>query len=331
MTTSTPAAGSGGARASTASFGTFLEQVRAEPIYVILGVQGSGTNLLRSILSGAFNFSVVQDQALVYNAAMKLGPRPSTEEVRRQFEGLRSRMRPSTMSRRSPRRIKTNGSFEGVEQHFDPTRITSGPELARFLYAYSAFRRGTTLMAIKSDDLWETIGDIDTVLPSRRIILLTRDFRDNLLSVAKKDFGPIEPLVAARYVKERFAHYHAEYHRTNPAQRLHVRYEELLEAPDAFVARFQHHFGVGVQGHAPPPVDTARIRRHNVKKWASLTAQELAYCEAILRDELNAYGYGTECEPVNEPAAHIWLMAKGRDVARRVPQKLRVVTNRFLK
>jgi hypothetical protein len=45
-------------------------------------------------------------------------------------------------------------------------------------------------MAIKSDDLWETIGHIDMVLPNRRIVLLTRDFRDNLLSITKKDSDP---------------------------------------------------------------------------------------------------------------------------------------------
>ena len=83
-------------------------------------------------------------------------------------------------------------------------------------------------MAIKSDDLWETIGHIDAVLPNRRIVLLTRDFRDNLLSITNKDFGPVEPLIAARYVKTRFARYDREYQRTPDAQRIHVRYEDLL-------------------------------------------------------------------------------------------------------
>lgn len=313
------------------SFRAFLADVKDEPIYVILGVQGSGTNLLRSILVRAFNFAIVQDQSLVYNAGLKLGQRPSPEDLRRQFSALHSRLFPSAVARKTLRRIKSNASFAGIEQQFTPESITCGADLARFIYAYGAFSLGTTLMAIKSDDLWETIDQIDTVLPKRRIILLTRDFRDNLLSITKKQFGPVDPLVAARYVKERFARYEAEYRRTPAEHRLHVRYEDLLEAPDAFVARFGEHFGLGARGHRPPPVDTGRIRKNNVRKWARLTTGELAHCEAILRDELQVYGYRAECEPVDPPGPGVWLRARSRDVVKRIPQKLGGVAARLRK
>ena len=320
----------GNARAGS-SFPAFYAAVKGQPIYVILGVQGSGTNLLRSLLVRAFNFLIVQDQALIYNAALRAGQQPSAETVRREFEAIRSRLFPSALTRKTSRRIKSNALYEGIETHFDPAKIASGADLAHFVYAYGAFSLGTSLMAIKSDDLWETIGQIDTVLPNRRIILLTRDFRDNLLSITKKDFGPIEPLVAARYVKDRFAFYDAEYRRTAPEERLHVRYEELLQEPDAFVARFGEHFGLRAQGNSPPPVDKTRIRRHNVRKWASLTPRELAQCEAILRDELHSYGYGTECEPVDPPDSAAWLLASGRDAVKRIPQKLGGVVRRLRK
>lgn len=314
---------------SAASFRALLATVAAQPVYVILGVQGSGTNLLRSILAAAFNFSVVQDQSLVYNAALGVGPNPSPQTVRRQFDVIRSRLFPSALTRKTQRRIKSNSSFEGIEDHFDPAVITCGADLARFVYAYSASMRGTTLMAIKSDDLWETIDHIDSVLPERRIVLLTRDFRDNLLSITKKGFGPVEPLVAAGYVKERFAHYDAEYRRTPPEHRFHVRYEDLLEAPDAFVARFRDHFGLAKPGDALPSVDTGRIRRNNVRKWAAMSARELAHCEAILHDELRDYGYVRECDPVDAPGTLTWLRARGRDAVWRVPQKLRSLATRL--
>lgn len=317
--------------ALTSSFTAHLAGAKAQPVFVILGVQGSGTNLLRRILVGAFNFSVVQDQAIIYNAALKLGPHPSREAIRRQFDFIRSRLAPSSLTRKTGRRIKSNSSFVGIEEHFDNASIATGSDLAHYVYAYSAFGRGTRLMAIKSDDLWETIGHIDTVLPNRRIILLTRDFRDNLLSITKKNFGPIEPVVAARYVKDRFAYYDAEYRRTPPEHRIHVRYEDLLEEPDAFVARFCEHFGLAAAGHAPSPVKTERIRRDNVKKWATLSARELSYCEAILQDELQSYGYGIESERVRLPGASTWLFTRVRDAVRRVPQKVSLVVNRFLK
>ena len=312
-------------------FEAFLGRARTLPVFVILGVQGSGTNLLRSILHGTFNFSVVQDQALVYNAALRLGSSPTVDAVRREFQAMMPRLLPTAISRKTLRRVKTNGSFEGIERHFEPSRITSGQEFARFIYAYSAHSRGTTLMGIKSDDLWETISHLDEVLPNRRVILLTRDFRDNLLSITKKGFGPVHPLIAARYVKERFAHYDAEFRRTPEAQRIHVRYEELLRDPDAFVARFQQRFSLGSPGSSPTPVNTGRIRRDNMKKWAALTARQLAHVEAVLADELAAYGYEAAAQNPQLPTSLDWQSAAVLDFAKRVPQKLRSLTHRLAK
>lgn len=310
------------------SFDAFFARMKAEPVYVILGVQGSGTNLLRSILVRAFNFSIVQDQSLVYNAAARLGPAPTAAMVQRQLGAIRSMLFPSPLMRKVGRRIKSNASFAGFENQLAHANVTRASDLALLVYAWAAFSRGTTLMAIKSDDLWQTLDRIDTVLPNRRIILLTRDFRDNLLSITKKDFGPVEPVVAARYVKERFAHYDAEYRRTAPASRFHVRYEDLLESPDAFVEQIGAHFGLAAAGALPGPVDTGRIRRNNKRKWAVLSPGELAQCEAILRGELQTYGYGTECDPVDPPEGWPWLTARARDSVRRVPQKLRTLARR---
>jgi hypothetical protein len=187
------------------SFPTFFARVRQQPVYVILGVQGSGTNLLRSILVRAFRFSVVQDKALVFKTAAQLGAAPSPEDVRRQFKRLKTHLVPSTVARKTRQLVKTNGSFAGIERHFDEAGPRTAADLATFVYGYSAYSLGTSLMAVKSDDLWEHIGQMDLLMPNRRVILLTRDFRDNLLSITKKDFGPLEPFVAARYVSHRFA------------------------------------------------------------------------------------------------------------------------------
>ena len=312
-------------------FEEFYCTARELPIYVILGVQGSGTNLLRSILADAFNFSVVQDQSLVFEAAIKAGSRPSPEAVRRLFAALRERAVPSMITRKTRRRLKTNGSFAGLEDHFDSAIINSGTDLAYFMYAYSAYSLGTTLMAIKSDDLWQSIQHMDAVLPNRRVVLLTRDFRDNLLSITKKQFGPIHPLVSAEYVRRRFAVYAAEYRRTPAPHRLHVRYEDLLECPDKVIAALREQFQLGGRSDAAPPVDHGRIRRNNRRKWASLSPRQLALCEAVLRDELQAWGYGTECQPVPPPGPAAWLMARGRDAAQRVPQKLQNFAHRLQK
>jgi hypothetical protein len=317
------------AEAPQPSFEAFYATMKDQPIYVVLGVQGSGTNLLRSILVAAFDFVFIQDQSLIYNAAAALGSHPSPEMVRRQFEFICSRLFPTALTRKTRRLIKSNGSFDGIQRSFDHAGITSGPELAHFVYSYAAFSRGTRLVAIKSDDLSETIDRIDAVLPTRRILLLTRDFRDNLLSITKKDFGPVEPLVAAQYVKGKFARYDAEYRRTPATTRLHVRYEDLLEAPDEFVDRFAQQFGLASDGAALRPVDRGRIRSNNMKKWAALSPRRLAQCEAILAQEMRAYGYAADADPVPEPGPGTWLLVRTHDTASRIPQKLRKIATRW--
>jgi hypothetical protein len=184
-------------------------------------------------------------------------------------------------------------------------------------------------MAIKSDDLWEAIDRLDEVLPNRRIILLTRDFRDDLLSISKKDFGPIEPLVAAQYVKERFAHYEGEYRRTAPDHRYHVRYEDLLESPLAFVAGLSTHFALRPIDGGEAAVQALQIRRGKVKKWTGLDPARLAHVEAMLEGELRRYGYQPACDRASPPAGTTLLKARLKDAFMRVPQKLERVARRL--
>jgi hypothetical protein len=293
-------------------------------------VQGSGTNLLRSILVEAFRFCVVQDQSIVFNAAAKLGGEADPAAVRRQFNQILTHLRPSAVTRKTRRIVKSNADYDGIEHWFDSSSVRSAADLAQFVYAYGAYSRGTDLMAVKSDDLWEHIDQIGTVIPNRRIVLLTRDFRDNLLSITKKDFGPIEPLVAAQYVHDRFARYEAEFQRTPAAHRFHVRYEDLLSAPLQFTAAFADHFGLEFGAEGQTAVGRLRIRSSNVKKWASMDPETLSGCEGILREELLRYGYGTGGQAV-APSGGTWLLARGRDVVRRVPQKVMKVSRRLVK
>ena len=310
------------------SFREFFEHARRVPVFVILGVQGSGTNLLGTVLAGAFGFCVIQDQSIVFSAAAQLGPNPARGDVRRRFHRLRARLLPSAVRRKTSKIVKSNSDFSAIADYFDSVDLRSGADFARFVYGYGAFRRCTTLMAIKSDDLWENIDAIDTVLPNRRIVLLTRDFRDNLLSITRKDFGPIEPLVAAKYVHDRFERYEREFDQTPEDYRLHVRYEDLLADPHAFVERFGLHFGLAPAQNGHAAVERLPIRRNNVSKWGELDSATLAGCEAILRSELERYGYGVGPGTI-APSAGMWALARSRDVLRRVPQKMLKVSTRL--
>jgi hypothetical protein len=303
------------------SFGSFQKRIAREPVWVVLGVQGSGTNILSRALERAFGFSLIEDGSVIFKAAARLGHAPALTDVRRSYAEIRSRLLPSTLVRKTRRLVKSNTSFQGIDEHFDPAQIASGADLARFVYSYGAFSLGTIRMAIKSDDLWEDIDRIDQILPDRRIVLLTRDFRDNLLSVSGKDFGPVEPLSAARYVKRQFAIYEAEYLRTAPVHRYHVRYEDLLESPSAVVRALSAHFSLPFAENWEASLGALHIRRGNVEKWRRLPSRQLANVEAMLAGELRRYGYGLTGRPIAPPTGPAWMMALTLDAIRRVPQK----------
>jgi hypothetical protein len=304
-------------------FQAFLSRVNNEPVYVILGVQGAGTNLLGRLLVRIFDFSLMRDRSLVFNAGARLGASPSDDDIKREIRTLQKYIFPSAFTRKTSKyAIRDNEPFAGLERELQPSAIRNGADLARLVYAYRAYSQGTTRMAIKSDDLWETIGAIDQVLPNRRIILITRDFRDNLVSMMGKPFGPIEPVCAARYVKERIMRYAAEYRRAGDLA-FHVNFTTLVNSPREFVDGFARHFGLTPTADPDAVITAFRFRPGKIGKWDSLSPQQLAWCEGILHDELVEFGYPIASATPALPAAHQVMAASVRDTAKRIPQKLR--------
>jgi hypothetical protein len=311
------------------TFDDYLEQTRNEPVYVILGVQGSGTNLLGRLLVRIFNFSLMRDRSLVFNAAARLGASPDRRDVERELVRLKRYLFPSAFVRKTNKyAIRDNEPFAGLERYLDPERIRSGADLANLVYAYRAYSLGTRLKAIKSDDLWETIPAIDRVLPNRRIVLITRDFRDNLVSIGGKTFGPIEPLRAAHYVKERLVPYAAEFRKAGP-DALHVKFTTLVNAPRQFVDDFARHFQIAPATDPDAVIAAFPFRQGKIGKWKSLPPEQLAWVEGILYDELVEFGYPPESSQPSLPDRATILAATARDTVKRVPQKIRKVVDRL--
>jgi hypothetical protein len=304
-------------------FREYFEKSRQAPIYVILGVQGSGTNLLGRLLTKLFGFSVMRDRSAVFNAAARLGLRPTTQDVEREIERFKALVWPSSLRRKLSKHVmRKNKPMDGLAGELVATSIGSGADFARLIYTYRAFGLGASHIAIKSDDLWENIGRIDEVIPTRRIILLTRDFRDNLLSVGGKQFGPIEPVCAAKYVKNQLAFYAPEYRRAGSAG-YHMTYEALLNNTRELVDDFARHFQLAPRVDLDVAVPALKFRPNKIGKWKRLPQQELSWCEGILRDELLEFGYPLATASPEVPGTAHMLLATARDKARRFPQKVR--------
>jgi hypothetical protein len=272
---------------------------------------------------------VLRDQSKVFNLGAGLGARPTESEIARAIEDVRALIHPSAARRKTGQRyIRKNSPFDGLFEELSPSTVRSGSEFARVISAYRAFKLGASGMAIKSDDLWEQIGQIDTVLPNRRVILLTRDFRDNLVSIAGKHFGPVEPLCAAQYVKRQFVLYDAEYRRAGTSG-YHVKFETLVERPRDFVQDVARHFGLTPLSSAEAALESMTFRPNKIAKWRRLPPQQLAWCEAILRDELAAYQYEPDQPESALPSAAVMAAAAARDTIKRIPQKMRRLAVHF--
>ena len=321
-------------RVPSRDFPTFLRDTAEEPeeadlLTWILGVQGSGTNLLRRLLTKTFAFSVLKDRSMVFREAARLGSNPDVHAIERSIRIVRSRLFPSTLTRKTRRDyIKNNRPLQGIGPYLVPAQVRDGASLARSIYAYQACTLGTTRMAIKSDDLFDEISAIDEVIPNRRIILLTRDFRDNALSVGRKGWGPIDPLCAARWVKTRFAYYHDEYRRSPDS--LHVRFETLVEEPRAFFEHFAEHFGLAPTVDPEDVLSTFPLKRNKTRRWErALSPHQLRLCEGILGPELETFGYELTTSDPRPPSPLEWAQARVTDTIRRIPQKLHTMGQRL--
>jgi hypothetical protein len=184
-------------------------------------------------------------------------------------------------------------------------------------------------MAIKSDDLWETIDRIDAVLPNRRTIFLTRDFRDNLLSVAGSDFGPIDPLHAARYVKHQVSVYEREYARTasqstvSSAVRRSARRSRDGRAPDERPFRSSHRSEIGgATTDVEHPAGEHRAVETPVRETACPRGDSAVPRAANLRISVGV------CDG-ESPRPADWMMATAAEVVQRIGQKGRHITKRL--
>jgi hypothetical protein len=147
--------------------------------------------------------------------------------------------------------------------------------------------------------------------------------------VANKDFGPIEPLIAARFVKRQFAIYEAEYRRTAESSRFHLRYEDLLESPFGVVRALNAHFRLPFVNGWEQALSELHIRRGNVEKWRAMPPRLLGNVETMLAGELRRYGYGLTSRAASLPTRPAWVAALASDAFWRVGQKTRHIAKRL--
>jgi len=307
-------------------FPEFRQSMKDKPTYVILGVQGSGTNFTARILNRVFGVSVVRDRALILGTAASLIGQPTAADFKRARDKIYQCHFPNPVRKRLlPRQwYHQAASYAGIEEWLHKTDMKTAAEFADFFYDYHAFVEGCPEKGIKSDDCWEHLDQIAKVIPNRRNVLLVRDPRDNANSIMGKDFGPRTVYGASNYVKHQLAIYLKETDE-NPEISLTTKYETLLATPMDFVQEFSEFSGLAIPDDAEDRLEALGIRRQNYAKWKKWSEYEIAVSETILRDQLKKLDYELHTsEPLKLTSADA-ARFHALEIAKRIPQRLKSI------
>lgn len=300
----------------------YYQQAKTKDLYIILGSQGSGTNLISNTLMAVFNFSVIRDQSIIFNSAVKIHKNNSKENIRRQFRYILNRFYPNIVRKTFQKHYHHRTRYySGIEKYIDKIEIKTACDFACFFYAYHAFQNGKSFFAIKSDDIWENIEFLSQIFPNRKYIFNNRDPRDIVLSVIQKSFGPRQVYNGSLYVRKRVLKFLEEIERHQNIS-MGFKYEVLLANPLQIVQQFSQKFAMPLPQDRAERIKLLNIRSANFNKWKKLMSQrQLRVCESVLQNEILRCGYDLSGPATEVPAIESAFYSLA-DTIQRVPQKL---------
>ncbi len=305
-------------------FEDHLIALKDKPTYVVLGVQGSGTNLVSRILARVFGVSIVRDRSLILGTAASLVGKTSAADYDRAWNKIYDCLFPGPIRKRllSRQWYHQASEYRGIENHRQAVELKTPAEFADFFYSYHAFVAGRVDRGFKSDDCWQHLGAMPDVIPNRKTVLVVRDPRDNANSIMFKDFGPRTAFAASRFVNRQLDLYLAETD-SRPSDSLVVKYETLLSRPTDFVADFAELSGIEVPPDAEQKLDELDIRVTNFDKWKKWNHRDIAVSESILHDKIERLGYDLQNHQVMPITPSIAATQQVIDVMKRIPQRIK--------
>ena len=301
-------------------FHSFRRSLQSQDLFIILGSQGSGTNLLCRILREIFKFSIVQDRSLIIDSAVKIHRKPVKSRIRSEINHVYRSFFPGSIRKRFNLKhyYHQAANYVGIEKYLDNSGITNAREFINFFYDYHAFMVGGKYRAIKSDDISTYFGQLDDdFFPPQKHILLVRDPRDNALSIVNKNFGPCVLYCASLYVKEKLLLHEREMQK-KPKSGLVTHYETLLQNPKEFVENFSKQFNIEPVGD----LSELDIRKGNFNKWMRLSEHDLEICETVLKDEILRFGYELKTNGNFKFSQKDLLLWRSTNFAKRITQRV---------
>ena len=134
---------------------------------------------------------------------------------------------------------------------------------------------------------------INKLFPKAKYIYIVRDGRDVALSLLKKEWGPNNLYSCAEYWRTLNKETPLLAELKAKGQLLELRYEDLLDKTEEYVAQFYEFLGEPYDSAKLSPL-ISTVKGGNYNKWKeSLTSQQISLFDKVAANTLNRFGYET--------------------------------------
>lgn len=141
------------------------------------------------------------------------------------------------------------------------------------------------------------ILDLDRIVqifPNSKYLYIVRDGRDVALSLLRKPWGPVNVVACADYWRRCNQETRALSSLRRNGQLMEVRYEKLLDTPEATVGQIYQFLGESLHEDVMANL-TRKVQAGNYGKWkARMSPSQRRRFEAVAGDALERLGYPTE-------------------------------------
>jgi hypothetical protein len=193
----------------------------ARPFF-LLGVQRSGTTLLRLLLNAHSHLAIPFESMVLFEFASKMGEYNHLEQIED-----RRRLVEALLCSRGIQKWEPTVKIEDI----DLAECTDFAATVNQIFSAYARRCGKVMWGDKTPSYTKDFHIFNEMFPQARFIHLIRDGRDVALSLARQRWGPIDFLSALQYWTE-VVTWSRKMGRMLPQDRyLEVRYEALVSNP----------------------------------------------------------------------------------------------------
>lgn len=287
--------------------------MKSDPFFIV-GVQRSGTTLLRLILNAHSEIAIPEEASF-------LKPLLNSKWIRSTISGERKDKLIGFLRANEQFRL-WNFDSEPFLNTLENKQSTTIKEVMEMMYSSYASHEGKSSWGDKSL-FFGAMDLIKEMFPKSRFIFIVRDGRDVFYSWRKMDSSKSHPAVMALDWKSKL-HFIERSMKNIPEQDIIlIRYEDLLTKPESTLQNICKFLGIPFEdgmlqfhqsskkyiGNHHSDLIFKAIDDSNINKWKDLlTVDEIAIFQSVAGNSLKKYGY--ELLPDKNKIAHLFLVVK---------------------